>query len=342
MIRFLRGNLFESQAIALVNTVNCAGVMGKGIAYQFRRAFPAYHDDYVRRCRRHDVRLGEVYAFEDGNKIIVTFPTKNHWKSKSRLEDIDAGLKSLGSLIAMTKIGSIAVPPLGCGNGGLAWQDVRPLITRHLGALEGVEAEVYEPAGVFESKVAQEPRVSLAHFVLVALRVGLKNANKLNLQKSAYFFNVFLGEEYFRFEAYRYGPYCPAIEPMSNAIRDYVAFTGIPVPGIVEDGLRRRLSGNEAERLRRWLPLVARVHTFCNRYSGDLEALATAHAVVAKHGPVAGDAAAGHFLSWSDEKAMRFAAPDVEWSLSTLESEGLIRRGLLGYEVPCDELPGRN
>lgn len=339
MLNFVRGNLFESHAEALVNTVNCVGIMGKGIAYQFRRAYPAYHEDYVRRCKQKEVRLGSVYSYRERGKVIVSFPTKQHWKSKSKLADVDAGLGALRSLIKSENLAVVAIPPLGCGNGGLAWADVKPLIQRHLGDLDDVEIQVFEPAGSFESRVAEEPRVSLAHFVLAALRVGLQQGNKLNLQKSAYFFNVFAEADYFRFTEYKYGPYCVGIDPMSNAIKDYLAYTGIKVDQMVDDGLHRRLSGQDADRLRQWLPVVDRVHAFCNRNSADLEALATAHAVIAKHGPILADAVVSRFLAWSDEKSERFRPPDVHRAVATLEREGLVVRGLLGFDVVREAPP---
>src|SRR5687767_12069585 len=122
MIRFTRGNMFESDAEALVNTVNCVGVMGKGIAYQFARAYPAMASAYTQQCRRGEIKLGMVSFVREAGKMVVNFPTKDHWKSKSRLEDVREGLESLRELILREGIRSIAIPPLGCGNGGLDWR----------------------------------------------------------------------------------------------------------------------------------------------------------------------------------------------------------------------------
>jgi O-acetyl-ADP-ribose deacetylase (regulator of RNase III) len=330
MIRFLRGNLFESGAPALVNTVNCVGIMGKGIAYQFKRAFPAYFADYEKRCRREEVRLGEVYAFREGEQTLISFPTKKHWRSGSKLEDIDAGLVALRALLLAEGIKRVAVPPLGCGNGGLAWTDVRPLIERHLGDLPG-EVLVYEPAGAFEARVAEEPKVSLGHFVLAAIRVGLEHPNKLAIQKAAYLFNVFAGVEYFKFSEYKYGPYCAAIDPMFNVIRDYLDFTQLTPAAMVNDGIQRRLPGVEGERLLRWQPAIAQATELCNRHPRDIEALATAHAVLANDGPLSLELATQRFLTWSKEKAARFGPEDVARAIDTLITEGLAERTLLGF-----------
>jgi O-acetyl-ADP-ribose deacetylase (regulator of RNase III) len=147
MTRILIGDLFESQAQTLVNAVNCVGVMGKGIAEQFKRRFPAMFDDYKRRCKRKDVRLGEPYLYRDSSGIqIVNFPTKDHWRSPSRLADVEHGLDHLAKHAAEWTIASLALPALGCGNGGLEWSDVGPLIYRKLNKLP-IDIEVYAPTG---------------------------------------------------------------------------------------------------------------------------------------------------------------------------------------------------
>lgn len=339
MMDLVRGNLFESSAHALVNTVNCVGIMGKGIAYQFKRSFPAYFQDYQRRCKRGEVRLGEVYAYLDSAKLIISFPTKEHWKSNSRLNDIDAGLISLRELLLREHVRHVAVPPLGCGNGGLAWADVRPLIEARLGDLPDVSVEVYEPAGSFEAKVAMEPRVTLGHFVLVALRIGLTKPTRLAIQKAAYLFNVFSDSDYFSFTEHKFGPYCPAIEPMFNAIRDYMEFTHLTAEEMLRDGYQRRLSGADGERMRRWQPVFERVHDFCNRNAAEIEAIATAHAVLARGGPMHAEALVQEFLSWSEEKAENFGRADVLRAVETLEREGLVDRTLLGFAIrPSDPI----
>lgn len=147
MIKALIGDLFESRAQTLVNTVNCVGVMGKGVALEFKKRFPAMFEDYVTRCERKGLRLGEPYLFHDvSGRQILNFPTKDHWRSPSRLGDIERGLDYLVRHIAEWNIQSIAMPPLGCGNGGLAWPEVGSLIWRKLRDLP-IAAEVYAPFG---------------------------------------------------------------------------------------------------------------------------------------------------------------------------------------------------
>src|SRR5882762_1778498 len=125
MIEIVSGNLLEAQVEALVNTVNTEGVMGKGIALQFRQAFPAMFNAYLADCRAGAVTLGKMNVFDlggllpSGPRWIINFPTKGHWKSRSRLKDIETGLESLVATVRKLNIKSIAVPPLGCGHGGL-------------------------------------------------------------------------------------------------------------------------------------------------------------------------------------------------------------------------------
>jgi O-acetyl-ADP-ribose deacetylase (regulator of RNase III)/uncharacterized protein YwgA len=156
MIRAVIGDLFESQAQTLVNTVNCVGVMGKGVAEQFKQRFPAMFDDYKARCDRKGVRLGEPYLYRDLSGVqIVNFPTKEHWRSPSRITDIDRGLDYLTAHAAAWKIASLALPPLGCGNGGLEWSEVGPLIYRKLHDLP-IDVEVYAPYGTPKQQLTQE------------------------------------------------------------------------------------------------------------------------------------------------------------------------------------------
>lgn len=159
MIRYRSGNLLDSKAQTLVNTVNCVGVMGKGIALEFRRRYPQMFRQYVELCGRREVRPGIPYCYGAVPQQILNFPTKGHWKAKSRLSDIERGLRLLERHYTDWNITSIAMPPLGCGNGGLDWSEVKPLIERHLAHLP-ISVEVYVPlnhSGEIEDRVEDEP-----------------------------------------------------------------------------------------------------------------------------------------------------------------------------------------
>lgn len=151
MIELTRGDLLRADAEALVNTVNCAGHMGRGLALQFKRAFPASFAAYAAACKRGEVQPGRMHIVETGQltnpRYIVNFPTKRHWRDRSRIEDIDAGLVALIADVQRLRITSIAVPPLGCGLGGLDWADVRPRIERAFAPHPDVRVLLYEPAG---------------------------------------------------------------------------------------------------------------------------------------------------------------------------------------------------
>jgi O-acetyl-ADP-ribose deacetylase (regulator of RNase III) len=145
MVKEIIGNLFESRAETLVNPVNCVGVMGKGLALEFKKRFTAMFEDYARRCERKEVRLGEPYPYRDASGIlIVNFPTKDHWRSPSRLADIDRGLDHFAKYYAEWGVKSAAFPQLGCGNGGLSWGEVSALMYSKLQVLK-IEVEVYMP-----------------------------------------------------------------------------------------------------------------------------------------------------------------------------------------------------
>ena len=150
MIQLTQGDILRSEAEALVNTVNCVGVMGRGLALQFKRAFPANFATYAAGCKRDEVQPGRMLVVETGQltspRFIVNFPTKRHWKDRSRIEDIDAGLDALIADVKRLGIKSIAVPPLGCGLGGLDWADVRPRIERAFASLPDVQVLVHEPS----------------------------------------------------------------------------------------------------------------------------------------------------------------------------------------------------
>lgn len=148
-----RETLLKSRMQTITNTVNCVGVMGKGVALKFKNAHKANFDDYVQRCHRNDVVPGVPYVFPADPKrdkpeleLVLNFPTKNHWRNPSEIEWVEGGLKILAESYQEWGIKSLALPPLGCGNGGLLWRDVWPLIEQHLGDLP-IEIEVWVPDG---------------------------------------------------------------------------------------------------------------------------------------------------------------------------------------------------
>ncbi|MBI4865062.1 MAG: macro domain-containing protein [Candidatus Riflebacteria bacterium] len=220
MIRYTKGNIFESKAQTLVNTVNCVGVMGKGLAKEFKDRFPEMNRQYVAACRRGEVRSGRPFIYRDLTRVILCFPTKDNWKGSSKYEFIEAGLKAVAANYSSWDIRSMAIPPLGCGLGGLDWVLVRRLIEKYLGALP-IEIEVFEPgpAGVkiskpLRRKVIQRVRMTdslalIGELIMLARRKMpiSQPLGRLLVQKLAYFAQSAGAPLRLRFDKQKFGPY---------------------------------------------------------------------------------------------------------------------------------------
>ncbi len=219
------GNLLTADAEALVNTVNTVGVMGKGIALQFKRAFPGNYRAYQAACARGEVRLGQMHVFDTGRmgprRFIINFPTKGHWRSRSRLTDIASGLEALVEVVRERGISSIAIPALGCGNGGLTWNEVRPMIDAAVAQMPGVTAFVYPPEGAPDPaampNATKPPRMTgRIALLLVAMDRYLHRAqlqevregiSALEIQKLGYFLQALGAPMSLRYARGTYGPY---------------------------------------------------------------------------------------------------------------------------------------
>ena len=233
MTRFTRGNLLEADAEALVNTVNTVGVMGKGIALMFKERYPENFRLYAAACRRGEVRVGQMFMTQtnelSGPKWVINFPTKQHWRSPSRMEWVVEGLSDLRRALLDHEISSVAIPPLGCGNGGLPWADVRQAIERGLADLD-VDVLVYEPTPRYQN-VAKPDRVDkltparalIAEMIRRYWVLGIE-CTLLEIQKIAWFLErslVLLGPDNpldLRFEAHRYGPYADRLRHLLDRL----------------------------------------------------------------------------------------------------------------------------
>lgn len=156
MIKYRAGDILKAETEALVNTVNCVGVMGRGIALQFKNAYPENYDAYVKACKTGNVNPGQPFVFDLGADVhpryIVNFPTKRHCRNPSKIEDIQSGLEALTAIIQNLNIRSISIPPLGCGLGGLDWAVVLPMIQSAMEPLVDLRVAIYEPAGSPQAK----------------------------------------------------------------------------------------------------------------------------------------------------------------------------------------------
>jgi len=223
VITIATGNLLEAEVEALINTVNCVGVMGKGIALQFKKAFPESFKAYARACKAGEVRLGQMFVFPTGSlhnpRYLINFPTKQHWRSSSRVEDVRSGLQALVAEIRARGIRSIAIPPLGCGNGGLDWHDVRPLIEAALAPLADVNVQLYAPsaapAAINQPVATKQPNMTPGRAAILQLmtRYATRDyrATQLEIQKLAYFAQETGQPLRLSFQAHLYGPYADVL-----------------------------------------------------------------------------------------------------------------------------------
>ncbi|MEM4711408.1 MAG: macro domain-containing protein, partial [Candidatus Woesearchaeota archaeon] len=199
MITHIKGNILESNAQALVNPVNTVGVMGKGIALRFKKAFPENFKAYVKACKNKEIDIGKLFVFKEntikGEKIIINFPTKKDWRKPSEYEYIEKGLDNLIRIIKEHNIKSIAIPPLGCGQGGLLWAKVKKMIDEKLSSLD-IDVYVYEPTSEIKEQLSKEKvkltdaRALLLYVLYDLVRHG-EFVSEFSAEKVCYFLQKF-------------------------------------------------------------------------------------------------------------------------------------------------------
>ena len=337
MFYFTVGDLLKSDAKALVNTVNCEGYMGKGIAYQFKLQFPENNADYIRACRDGSLRIGKLHIYEEKGKTIVNFPTKDKWREKSKLEFIEAGLDELRSFIIGANIVSIAIPPLGSGNGGLIWSEVKLVIEDKLSDIaENADIFIFEPSRNYASKATAEPELGVSALALMEMKERLNKFTKLRLQKTAYFTNIFSDRKYFRFQKHTFGPYDHSIDIISRSIREFQSFHNIDsVNEVKKILLNRIISQSVVRKSSEMLLPIEKACTFVNSVNNDheLECLSTICFLVEEYGCVSDEQINHGFETWSADKAKRFGENEIKAGIDRLLKAGIIVEGLLGYTV---------
>jgi O-acetyl-ADP-ribose deacetylase (regulator of RNase III) len=348
MIRDAHGDLLSADVDALVNTVNTVGVMGKGIALQFKKRFPGNFKAYAAACKAGDVETGRMFVFDAGQLVrprwIVNFPTKRHWKSTSRLEDIDAGLDDLAKVIAELGIRSIAVPPLGCGLGGLRWTDVKPLIEAKLA---GVDAEILvfgpegSPAAAAIADASPRPAMSVGKAALVRLveryaQSALGGAGLIEVQKLMYFLQTAGQPLRLNYVKGLYGPYADNLRHVLIKVEGHF-LTGFgdgtgsvldaePIevlPGAAEEA-DAVVSGHPelAERIDRVLQLS---EGFESAYG--MELLATVHWAATAEGCTDRACVVDTVHGWNQRKERLFTPSHINTALDHLVEHGWLDGG---------------
>jgi len=342
MIEYKTGDILAEDTEALVNTVNCVGVMGRGIALQFKRAWPENFRAYAAACRRQEVRPGRMLVFETGGlanpRYIINFPTKRHWRARSRIEDIEAGLEALAGEIAHRGIRSVAIPALGAGLGGLEWAEVRRRIERAFAALPEVRVVVFEPApapeGAGRRRADKAPAMTPGRAALVGLMDrylrGLLDPfiTLLEVHKLMYFMQEAGEPLRLRLAKGPYGPYAENLRHVLRAVDGhYVSGYGVGgdepdktlelVPGAIEKA-NATLAAKPGTRARfEWVGEL--VEGFESPFG--LELLATAHWVITREGAGTEDEVVALTYAWADRKR-RFSREQIRLACDVLAERG--------------------
>jgi O-acetyl-ADP-ribose deacetylase (regulator of RNase III) len=349
MIEIAKGNILEADAEALVNTVNCVGFMGKGIALQFKQAFPANFKAYEVACKAGEVVPGRMFIFDNGLLInpryVINFPTKRHWRGKSRMADIRSGLKALMADIRRLGVRSIAVPPLGCGLGGLDWREVRPMIEKAFSELPEVRLLLFEPVGTPDAKAmpvgTTRPHMTPARALFIRLMDAYAaldySRTLLEVQKLAYFLQEAGEPLRLKYEAGHYGPYAANLNKVlelmeGHFIRGY-GDSQKPqaeielLPGSVEEATS--FLAGKSESLNRLKRVSQLIEGFETPYG--MELLATVHWVAHRGGPKSDapasgpDAAIEQIHAWNPRKQQVFRPEHIRTAWIHLGEQGWMR-----------------
>ena len=346
MIILTQGDILTAEVEALVNTVNCVGVMGRGIALQFKKAFPENFKRYKSACDKKELQPGKMLV-HDLNSIskpryVINFPTKRHWKGGSRMEDIEAGLRALVEEVRKRDIHSIAIPPLGCGLGGLRWADVRAKIEEAFEDLTDVQVLLYEPKGApCAEKMTHSrktPGLTVGRAALLALMRRYLEAvmdpfvTLLEIHKLMYFMQEAGEELKLQYTKGIYGPYAQNLRHVLTLMEGHF----ISGYGDAEDNPEREINLlpevlPEAECFLKDNPSTQNhFEKVVDLISGfetplGMELLATVHWVANREGAVSADHAVSKTYSWSRRKQM-FQEKHIRLAWDTLERKGWIQK----------------
>jgi O-acetyl-ADP-ribose deacetylase (regulator of RNase III) len=349
MIRSSNGNLVTADVEALVNTVNTVGVMGKGIALQFKRAFPGMFEDYEKAVKAGEVKLGIMHVWPTGlmagPKYVINFPTKGHWRAKSKLRDIETGLEDLTRVVRRLSIRSIAVPPLGCGNGGLDWREVEPRISAAFAGMPDVDVLMFPPgrtpkAASMKSR-GPRPTMTPGRAALVAImrsyaEQALANPSLVESQKLMFFLQEAGEPLRLNYRKNLYGPYADNLRHVLKVVEGhYVSGFGDGSASVLNSEPLELLEGasEAAEPILRdhpeTLQRIERVSQLTEGFESayGLELLASVYWIAKNEiGPGDGDnVVLARVRDWSARKGRMFLPEHVEVALSALRQRGWLR-----------------
>ncbi len=344
MIKFTSGDILRADAEAIVNTVNCVGVMGRGIALQFKKAWPDNFKAYAAACKQNEVKPGSMFIVETGQltnpQYIINFPTKRHWRGASKIEDVEQGLHALARDIKEKGIKSIAIPPLGSGLGGLDWVDVRPLIEAALSGLDDVEISVYEPKGAPENdrmtKSRQVPKMTSGRAVLIELMQrylgGLLDptVTLLEVHKLLYFMQSTGEPLRLKYQKATYGPYTQNLRHVLNTIEGHFV-SGYADGGDAPEKELKLLPGavDEAEAFLKQHPdTLARFEKVAELVEGfespfGLELLASVHWLIEQENSKELDDVIKKIHSWNERK-QQFTPRQITLAIKTLSEKNWV------------------
>ena len=342
MFKYKTGDIFHEDVEALVNSVNCVGAMGRGIALQFKNVYPENFEAYAAACKRKEVEPGKMFVFETGKltnpRYIINFPTKRHWRGKSHMEDIDSGLRALAQEIRARHIRSIAIPPLASALGGLPWAEVAPRIEAVLSEIEDVEAVIFNPDSAASdgrpNRSTDVPKMTAGRAALVCLMDRYIRAlldpfvTLLEVHKLMYFMQLAGEPLRLNYTKATHGPYAGNLRHVlrdieGHLISGYADGGDAPgkelelVPGTVEDATAF-LENHTAtkKRMDRVADLVAGFES-----AFGLELLATVHWAAAEHPSTAEDELIERVYAWDPQKR-QFSARQIGLALRVLREKG--------------------
>lgn len=342
MILTTKGNLLEADAEALVNSVNCEGFMGKGIALQFKKAFPENFKAYARACRKGEVQPGRMFVFATGSmmnpKYIINFPTKRTWRAKSRIEDIEAGLVALVDELRRLKVSSVALPPLGCGLGGLDWRKVRPLIERAFASVPDIRVLLFEPVGAPHAKAmpvrTARPKLTLARALFLRLMQQYSEMayrlTLLEVQKLAYFLQEAGQPLRLKYVRHHYGPYAHNLNKVLEKLEGhYIRGYGDSQKPDVEIELLPGAAEEAEQFLARNTAAAAQLQRVADLIEGfetpyGMELLSSVHwvAVHEPSPPQTADEAVAAVHCWNERKRAMFKPEHIRVTWRRLQEQG--------------------